>query len=402
MQGQASQGPDSLGLPPLRAVREADPAAPSSDPAERAQQALRNEDLAFFGLELSSAAEDPRVRDYEQAVSGEEDVQESALRLAAEEHRVLDRQINLDEWQGAPAADERKVDRSKMLYALLTDRQPEILKEAGTSAEAQELWKMWIKSLVYGANALSVEADAEFMANQDHVDDVRYGPSDFGRTHSGGFVRQSVTSLDGHVDRTQIVWMVTTPGGEAIWQRLAFAVKEICAEWIEELALDRAPSRRCARLSRWRLPPARADARLRADPTAGVPQSSAEARLNRAGRGGPTRAVRNQYGLPVIDRFTGMPLEERVPRDLVIRNFRRVKEAATSKKARSATGCATPTARSCRSCGGVRCCTRRTRCGSSSPIRLNEHHWEWQGGRRRGRERASERRRRRRSRRAGA
>ena len=146
------------------------------------------------------------------------------------------------------------------------------------------------------------------------------------------------------------------------------------AEWIEELR-----ERTFTSLCPFEPTPTagRADDRLRADPDGGVPQSSAEARLNRAGRGGTMRAVRNQYGLPVIDRFTGMPLEERVPRDLVIRNLRRVKEAATSKKGekrdwlRNADGSFVQVVRR----GPVLHATDTVRL-IMQPIRLNEHHWE--------------------------
>ena len=226
------------------------------------------------------------------------------------------------------------------------------------------LWGLWVQSLVRVANG-SAEQSARFEENANWVEDLRFGPNDFGRIYSGGFVRQPVDGED------HIVWMVKN-GDEVTALATAATVLQLCADWISDFKRKKAVEQ-CP-FEPMRLPLVNVNRQRQtgyAD-DAGIAQTAAEA--NVVGKKKPFVKYRyDEYKLPMLDNVTGLVLEEPIPAQEYVGGMRRVMEAKSGKWKRNADGSYVLVPRR----GAVMHSTDVLRM-VVQPIRLNEHHFEWQ------------------------
>ena len=318
-----------------------DPAYAQSDDDDSEQAALDDREQPAMSDEtgfdrLLSVAE----------AAGEIGERASLQREQVEIQKAAEQQQRKEDKQAFDDATEK---RNKRLEAQSFDDSPPMA-----------LWSLWIRSLVDTANA-SPEQSARFQENANWVEDLEFGPNDFGRIYSGGFVRQPVDGED------QIVWMVKNDD-EVTALATAATVFQLCADWISGPKTDTCP------FEPMRLPLVNVNRQRQAGyaDDAGIAQTDAE-RMAIEKTKGVVRYRRDKYKLPMLDNVTGLVLEESIPAEEYRGGMRRVKEAKGGKWMRNADGSCVLVPRR----GPVMHSTDVLRL-VIQPIRLNEHHFEWQ------------------------
>ena len=259
---------------------------------------------------------------------------------------------------------QQQTEDMRVFRAAKTKRNQRLDAQTFDETPPMALWSLWMQSLVRAANA-SAEQSARFEENANWVEDLQFGPNDFGRIYSGGFVRQPVDGKD------DIVWMVKN-GDEVTALATATTVLQLCADWINDFkskgTVDQCP------FEPMRLPLVNVNRQRQtgyAD-DAGVAQTAAEAKA--AGKKKAFVKYRyDEYKLPMLDNVTGLVLEEPIPAQEFVGGMRRVKEAKGGKWKRNADGSYVLVPRR----GAVMHSTDVLRM-VVQPIRLNEHHFEWQ------------------------